>query len=271
MNLYDNKELYILMKEYYKDYYFNALKLDDWEERFIKNRINEEEKIGIKAIELLKLGNVVLDNQRVLVVGAGTGAELFYLEKNYKNLELYAIEPYSKAIEILELKSKFLNFPFKNIHQCFSEDLPFENGYFDLIICFTVLEHVNDVEKTILEMNRVLSNSGIIMIEAPNYLFPEEQHYKVSIFPPRISKKIARLNLKLYSKYTSFFETLNFFSSNDIDIILNKYNFEYDRKEEKYMKFTNFKSLFKYSHMYLYNWITSVNRNQLLFIKKNQL
>jgi ubiquinone/menaquinone biosynthesis C-methylase UbiE len=266
--MYKNKELYNLMKQYYKNYYQSNLKFNDWENRFRNNRIDEEEKLGTKVSEYFIDEKIDLNNKNILVVGGGTGAEVYYMYKNYKNVNIYTVEPFNDAIEILNKKAELLNFPMNNIKQAFSEDLPFEDNFFDIIICFTVLEHVNDVEKSILEMYRVSKKNGLIMIETPNYLFLEEQHYRVTIFPPSISKSIARLNLKLYGRYTDFFETLNFFNVKDIDNILTKYKMQYKRKDEKYLKYTGWKSFIRYFIRYMYSWAFGITRNQLIFIRK---
>jgi len=266
--MYQNTELYNLMRQYYKNYYLNNLKLSDWERRFEINRVNEEEKLGSKIVSCFETENIELNNQTILVVGGGTGAEIFYIYKNYKKVNIYTIEPFKNAIEILNFKAQILGFPLENIKQSFSEKLPFEDDYFDIVICFTVLEHVSNVERSILEMYRVAKCGGVIMIETPNYLFPEEQHYKVTIFPPKLSKFLARLNLKIYGRYTNFFETLNFFSIKDIDNILHKYNFKYERKDDKYIKYSGWKTFLKYFVRYLFSWIFGIPRNQLIFIKK---
>ena len=107
-----------------------------------------------------------------------------------------------------------------------------------------------------------------MMIETPNYLFPEEQHYKVMIFPPKISKRLARLNLKAIGKYTDFFESLNFFSAHDIDKIMNKNGMPFERIDPK-IKYVNIKTLIRYLPKYLFGWIFKIPRNQLIFITKS--
>jgi ubiquinone/menaquinone biosynthesis C-methylase UbiE len=269
MKMYKNKELYNLMKQYYKNYYLGDLKLNDWESRFENNRIEEEEKLGSKVAMYFNDNNINLNNKKILVVGGGTGAEVFYLYQNYTDVDVHTIEPFDDAINILNKKTELLNFPKNNIKKSFSEDLPFEDNYFDIVICFTVLEHVSSVENSILEMYRVVKGKGWIMIETPNYLFPEEQHYKVTIFPPRMSKTLARLNLKMYGRYTDFFESLNFFSDSDLDTLLVKNNIEYIRKEQNYLKYAGWKSFIRYFPRYVFSWIFGVTRNQLIFISKN--
>lgn len=45
--------------------------------------------------------------------------------------------------------------------------IPFENSYFDLIICNHVLEHIDDDLKAIREMHRVLASHGHAIVTIP--------------------------------------------------------------------------------------------------------
>lgn len=58
----------------------------------------------------------------------------------------------------------------------YSEDLPFANESFDLILLNEVLEHVRDDAATLREAFRVLSPGGRLVLMSPNRLFPFEQH-----------------------------------------------------------------------------------------------
>lgn len=44
------------------------------------------------------------------------------------------------------------------------EDLPYKDNQMDLIICINVLDHVNDYDKCMQELNRVLNNNGILVL-----------------------------------------------------------------------------------------------------------
>lgn len=44
------------------------------------------------------------------------------------------------------------------------EQLPFENNSFDLALCFQTLEHCNDPQKVVGEINRVLVHGGFAMV-----------------------------------------------------------------------------------------------------------
>lgn len=50
-------------------------------------------------------------------------------------------------------------------------ELPFLEGEFDVVLCMTVLEHLEDPAKAILEMRRVLKPGGKIVLSVP-FMFP---------------------------------------------------------------------------------------------------
>ena len=57
-----------------------------------------------------------------------------------------------------------------------SENLPFRDGAFDLVLLHEVLEHVRDDALTLREACRVTRTGGNVVIFCPNRLFPFETH-----------------------------------------------------------------------------------------------
>jgi len=55
-----------------------------------------------------------------------------------------------------------------NYLEAYAEELPFDDNTFDLITCCDVLEHVNDVEKVISEVSRVLRPGGVFVYDTVN-------------------------------------------------------------------------------------------------------
>ena len=48
------------------------------------------------------------------------------------------------------------------------EELPFDDGSFDLVVCFEVLEHLENPEVGLDELTRVLSEGGLLAVSSPN-------------------------------------------------------------------------------------------------------
>lgn len=51
-----------------------------------------------------------------------------------------------------------------------AENLPFQSGRFDVVVCCEVLEHVRTVEEALDEIDRTMCPGGLLICSTPNYL-----------------------------------------------------------------------------------------------------
>ncbi|MFY9556309.1 MAG: class I SAM-dependent methyltransferase [Blastocatellia bacterium] len=56
------------------------------------------------------------------------------------------------------------------------EMVPFEDNSFDAVLCYDVFEHVQDPEKTLAEVYRVLKPGGLFLTVFPPYFHPKGAH-----------------------------------------------------------------------------------------------
>ena len=106
---------------------------------------------------------------RILEEGCGVG------------MYVRALLPYCDEICGIDVEADYLveavaNVPEASLQLAVSEQLPYADGYFDLILSHEVIEHVTDDRATAAEMVRVLKPGGRIVIFAPNRLYPFETH-----------------------------------------------------------------------------------------------
>ncbi len=226
MNAYEMEEtqerIKLLMKKYYRDYYLTKLGLPDFESK-INNRLNETGSASYYIDKVERWINYEFDeNNKVLVVGAGTGAE--FVQFSRRGCDVYAIEPNERAFKILCLKAKLENVSLSKCKKGIAEDLPFEDELFDFVYCFTVLEHVQNVEKAIKEMIRVTKKkNGFIFIVCPDYRQIWEGHYKLylPLFMPRWFIKII---LRVKKRPTHFLDSLQFVTAKQVRNIFREHN-----------------------------------------------
>jgi len=96
-------------------------------------------------------GNVVLD------AGCGTGHLLNYCcDKLAKG---YGTDISNDAIAIARSKYPHLDFSRQDIRK-----LSFPDEFFDRIICFNVIEHIDGQDRAMIELKRVLKKDGIIIM-----------------------------------------------------------------------------------------------------------
>lgn len=108
----------------------------------------------------LKVANAKVDRTRILEIGGGGGEHLVF-EKN-KSLDNYVVtDIQSDFLEII--KKQF------NVTTVASDGnlLPFTDDSFSACIATSVLEHVVQLEKTLLEVKRVLKKDGDFLVVVP--------------------------------------------------------------------------------------------------------
>ena len=138
-----------------------------------------------------------VEPQRVLEIGCSVGFNCLALASQFPGATLVGIEPDADAVTVGHVMAR------RGDGVAFvvaiGEGLPFRAGAFDLIVCHTVIEHVEDVAAVISEMVRVLSPRGAIHLEAPNYLWPREPHLEVWCVPC-LGKSTIRMLARLQGK-----------------------------------------------------------------------
>lgn len=98
--------------------------------------------------------------KKILDVGCASGWFLSQLSKLYPKAKCYGVDVYDNAIAYGAKLYPEINFKVADAHR-----LPFEDNTFDLVVCTSVLEHVDDPQSVLLEIKRVLKQRGVAVIE----------------------------------------------------------------------------------------------------------
>ena len=99
---------------------------------------------------------------RILDVGCGTGANLLMLSK-YGEAE---------GVDIAEDALAFCRERgLDKVRLGAGEELPYEDGTFDLVTAFDVVEHMDDDLAGLREMRRVLRAGGRVLLFVPTFMF----------------------------------------------------------------------------------------------------
>jgi|APSaa5957512622_1039677.scaffolds.fasta_scaffold26528_2 ubiquinone/menaquinone biosynthesis C-methylase UbiE len=136
----------------------NPKNIDFWE-NVLKNSpksyqdwFREEKEYLTKTID---------KDSAVLEVGCGDGRSIFDILEKTK--DIVGIDHDETAVK--HAKANFKDIPQIKIQLADAEDLPFENGSFDHVVCMTTFANFGQKKYKILEeMRRVLKDSGTIIL-----------------------------------------------------------------------------------------------------------
>jgi len=99
---------------------------------------------------------------RILDVGCGTGANLLMLSK-YGDAE--GVDVSEDALAFCRERG------LENVKLGAAEELPYDDGTFDLVTALDVVEHLDDDLAGLREMRRVLRPGGRVLLFVPTFMF----------------------------------------------------------------------------------------------------
>ncbi|MDP3888554.1 MAG: class I SAM-dependent methyltransferase [bacterium] len=151
------------IEKYYQDEYWDSAVYRGESSLGYASYLGERDSIldyFQKILEGLKKAYPKL-NGRVLDIGCSFGLFLELAQK--ENWEIYGLDlsptPVKKAKKRLGTK---------NIFNVGLEKAKFKDCYFDLVTIFQTIEHVDNLEKFLNEIHRILKPKGVILITTPN-------------------------------------------------------------------------------------------------------
>jgi SAM-dependent methyltransferase len=193
-------ELRSRLRRYYTTYYRDVLGIPDWS--VLVSLREEEERQERGRLDRLRrlLGGEV--RGRILNVGCGTGG--FNLVAEESGARAVGVDADPEAIAICALKREKAGGAFV---RAAAERLPFPDGTFDVVYCFSAIEHVESVGDSVTEMVRVTRRGGLIYVHTPNAWSWYEGHYKL-LWVPFLPASVGRLYLRARGRPSEYLATL---------------------------------------------------------------
>jgi len=116
-------------------------------------------EMGLEMITDLRVG------ARVLEVGYGAGLVLYNLARPGR--ELYGLDLDADPVSISEkLKRLGVSAQLSRGSVLDMQNL-YPDGFFDLVVCFSTLEHIAEARQALAEMKRVTNSGGCLLIGMP--------------------------------------------------------------------------------------------------------
>lgn len=107
-------------------------------------------------------------NLSVLDVGCGGGFSCEFLAQ--RGAIVSGIDQSRNCIAIAQTHAAQNQLAIEYQHGT-AEALPYPDGYFDVVVCVDVLEHVHDLSRTLMEIHRVLKPEGYFCFDTINRTF----------------------------------------------------------------------------------------------------
>ena len=121
--------------------------------------------------------SLIKDKDKILEIGTSSGTKLDYLSRNLSSLDLdlYGIDPSSESI-----KNGSQQYPNLNLKQGTSDQIDFDDQYFDVVILGFCLYLVDRelMFKTVSEVDRTLKQGGYLVITDFETPVPMKRIYK---------------------------------------------------------------------------------------------
>ncbi|HUM16454.1 MAG TPA: class I SAM-dependent methyltransferase [Candidatus Nitrosotalea sp.] len=195
-------ELRDRLRRYYTTYYRDVLGIPDWS--VLVQRREDEEQQERGRLERLRgvLGGDAALRGRLLNVGCGTGG--FNVVAEEAGAHPIGVDADAEAIAICALKHDKGGGSFV---RAAAERLPFPDAVFDVVYCFSAIEHVESVEETVSEMVRVARPGGQIYVHTPSAWSWYEGHYKL-LWAPFLPAPVGRLYLRARGRPSGYLATL---------------------------------------------------------------
>lgn len=156
-------------------------------EKYFNKRNKEEEKLDLQSKHIRTLDiinrllifnkfNIIDSKKSFLDIGCGDGSLVKYLN--------------SIGIDASGCDINDLNFE-KDI-------FPYQNESFDYILLYSVIEHINNTDHLIVEIKRMLKNSGILIVITPNFKYCYNSFYDDPTHIKPFTNKGLENILKIY-------------------------------------------------------------------------
>jgi SAM-dependent methyltransferase len=114
----------------------------------------------LSTLRFQKISDLINENSKILDLGCGYDAKFIKSIEYKKGCFFYGLD--------LSVDNSINSDRIKLISHDLNTKLPFENDSFDIVVSLASIEHLNNPNYTIREINRILKPGGKLLLTAPS-------------------------------------------------------------------------------------------------------
>jgi ubiquinone/menaquinone biosynthesis C-methylase UbiE len=154
---------------------------------------------GLKLLDKVNLRA----NMRALDIGCGAGFPMIELAQRLgESSKVYGIDPWAEALDRLFVKTKVMSVSNVEVVKGVAEQLPFENGFFDLVVSNNGINNVQDQRAVLAECFRVCRPGGqlVLTMNLPDTMKEFYEVYEQTLRDLGKLSEISRLHDHIFTK-----------------------------------------------------------------------
>lgn len=194
------------LEAYYTRYYRDTLGIPGWR-ALVDVRLDDAAYEDRRVARLQEALGSPLAGRRLVNVGCGTAG--FNAAATRAGALVWGVDTDVEAVRLAGLREGG-----GRVLIAAAEALPFQSETFDIVYCYSTLEHVDDARRALAEMVRVLRRGGRLYVHTPDRRSCFETHYKI-VWPPAMPHWARRAFLAARGRPTAFLDTLRLLSESE--------------------------------------------------------
>jgi len=145
-------------------------------------------------------------NMNVLDIGSGSGFPMLELaERLGKSCMVYGLDPSGDAIRMINEKKTVRRIENTRVIKGFAEEIPFPDGYFNLVVANNGINNVTDQEKTLSECRRVSDREAqmLITVNLPRTMIEFYDIFKHTLIEKGLNEEVQKMYDHIHNKRKS--------------------------------------------------------------------
>lgn len=154
---------------------------------------------GLTLLETIQLKKGI----NILDFGSGAGFPMLEIaERAGKTVSVYGIDPSDDSIKMISAKIEMKGIMNAFIRKGVAEELPYQDGYFGLIVANNGINNVRDEQKVLSECRRVLSGNGqmVLTMNLPHTMVEFYELFEQVLLDRGMTKEAEEIKEHIFRK-----------------------------------------------------------------------